>query len=126
MTATVVLCVGNPFRRDDGVASAVAGLLRSALPEGVPVVELDGEKLPVDDQDRMKEYRLTRVSIIPQYAMSALMPIRRVGQIIADLLHSRGLGQVLLQTGEEGGVALLLRHPEPQTARDRVAQMGAG
>jgi peptide/nickel transport system ATP-binding protein len=53
-------------------------------------VELDGEKLPVDDQHRMNSYRLTRVSIIPQYAMSALMPIRRVGRIIADLLESRG------------------------------------
>lgn len=49
MTATVVLCVGNPFRRDDGVASAVAGLLRSALPEGVPVVELDGEPSRIVD-----------------------------------------------------------------------------
>lgn len=49
MTATVVLCVGNPFRRDDGVASAVAGLLRGALPEGVPVVELDGEPSRIVD-----------------------------------------------------------------------------
>jgi peptide/nickel transport system ATP-binding protein len=53
-------------------------------------VDLDGEKLPVGDEDGMREYRYRRVSIIPQYAMSALMPIRRVGQIIADLVESRG------------------------------------
>jgi peptide/nickel transport system ATP-binding protein len=53
-------------------------------------VDLDGQKLPVDDQDRMREHRLVHVSIVPQYAMSALMPIRRVGRIIADLLESRG------------------------------------
>jgi hydrogenase maturation protease len=49
VTATVVLCVGNPFRRDDGVAPAVAGLLRGALPHGVPVVELDGEPSRIVD-----------------------------------------------------------------------------
>lgn len=49
MTTSVVLCVGNPFRRDDGVASAVAKLLRGRLPTGVPVVELDGEPSRIVD-----------------------------------------------------------------------------
>jgi hydrogenase maturation protease len=49
VTATVVICVGNPFRRDDGVASAVARLLRGRLPTGVPVIELDGEQSRIVD-----------------------------------------------------------------------------
>ncbi len=43
MTGAIVICIGNPFRRDDGVASAVARWLRPRLPTGVDLVELDGE-----------------------------------------------------------------------------------
>ncbi|HEY8471259.1 MAG TPA: ABC transporter ATP-binding protein [Natronosporangium sp.] len=53
-------------------------------------VELDGEKLPVDDQEAMNRFRFTEVSIIPQYAMSAMNPIRKIGKMIAELLESRG------------------------------------
>ncbi|HEX6418989.1 MAG TPA: hydrogenase maturation protease [Acidimicrobiales bacterium] len=43
MSGAVVLCVGNPFRRDDGAAAAVAGIVRDACPPGVRVVDLDGD-----------------------------------------------------------------------------------
>lgn len=43
MTGPVVVGIGNPFRRDDGVGTAVADRLRRALPPGVRVVALDGE-----------------------------------------------------------------------------------
>jgi hydrogenase maturation protease len=43
MRRTVVLCIGNHFRRDDGVAFAVAERARDSLPPTVRVVELDGE-----------------------------------------------------------------------------------
>jgi hydrogenase maturation protease len=38
-----VLCVGNPFRRDDGVAAAVADLARRTLPATVRILDSDGE-----------------------------------------------------------------------------------
>ena len=43
MTGPVVVGIGNPFRRDDGVGPVVAARVRRALPPGVRVVELDGE-----------------------------------------------------------------------------------
>jgi len=52
-------------------------------------VELDGQELPVWDDARMNRFRLTEVSIIPQYALSALNPTRRIGKIAHDLLESR-------------------------------------
>jgi peptide/nickel transport system ATP-binding protein len=55
-------------------------------------VELDGEKLPIADQERMNNFRFTEVSIIPQYAMSAMMPIRKIGKMVSELLGSRGFG----------------------------------
>jgi peptide/nickel transport system ATP-binding protein len=54
-------------------------------------VELDGKELPIADPERMNGFRFKEVSIIPQYAMSALNPTRRVGRMLAELLESRVL-----------------------------------
>lgn len=55
-------------------------------------VELDGHDLPIADFRAMNRHRLRDVSVIPQYAMSALNPTRKIGRIAADLLKSRGVG----------------------------------
>ncbi len=39
----VVIGIGNPFRRDDGVGIAVARQLKKILPETVKVIEQNGE-----------------------------------------------------------------------------------
>lgn len=52
-------------------------------------VELDDEKLPVWDTDKMNPFRFKKVSIIPQYAMSAMNPTRRIGKMTSELLESR-------------------------------------
>ena len=54
-------------------------------------VELDGVKLPVWDTNKMDAFRLKEVSIIPQYAMSALNPTRKIGKMVNELLTSRGV-----------------------------------
>ena len=54
-------------------------------------VELDGTELPIWDDDEMNDFRFKHVSIVPQYAMSALNPTRKVGRIAQDLLESRGV-----------------------------------
>lgn len=53
-------------------------------------VELDGVKLPIDDDAAMNPFRYNEVSLVPQYAMSALNPIRKVGRLIDDLVGARG------------------------------------
>ena len=40
-------------------------------------VQLDGQELPVWDNQRMDDFRFKQVSIIPQYAMSAMNPTRK-------------------------------------------------
>ncbi|WP_440084971.1 ABC transporter ATP-binding protein [Streptosporangium sp. LJ11] len=52
--------------------------------------ELDGEELPIGDDRRMNPFRFSRVSLIPQYSMSALNPTRKIGRMVAELLASRG------------------------------------
>ncbi|MBC7227010.1 MAG: ABC transporter ATP-binding protein [Thermoflexales bacterium] len=52
-------------------------------------VVLDGQELPIWDMERMREFRYRHVSLIPQYAMNALNPTRKIGKMIAELLESR-------------------------------------
>ncbi len=54
-------------------------------------VELDGKPLPISDARAMARYRLRDVSLIPQYAMSALNPTRKIGRMASELLKSRGV-----------------------------------
>jgi peptide/nickel transport system ATP-binding protein len=60
-------------------------------------VLLDGEPLPIMDSAAMDEYRFRSVSIIPQYAMSAMNPTRKIGKMTADLLESRGVDAVAMR-----------------------------
>lgn len=52
-------------------------------------VTLDGIELPVWDEHKMNEFRFKEISIIPQYAMSALNPTRKIGKMVSELLESR-------------------------------------
>jgi peptide/nickel transport system ATP-binding protein len=54
-------------------------------------VKLDDAELPIWDDAKMNRFRFAQVSIVPQYAMSALNPTRKVGAVAADLLAARGV-----------------------------------
>jgi peptide/nickel transport system ATP-binding protein len=87
--------LGKSLIRLDGRMKLVGG-----------TVELDGKNLPIGDDRAMNAFRFREVSIVPQYAMSALNPIRKVGKIIAELLGSRGVsyGEVLPELRRRLGV----------------------
>jgi peptide/nickel transport system ATP-binding protein len=55
-------------------------------------VTLDGADLPVGDTEAMNRFRFTDVSIVPQYAMSAMNPTRRIGRMVRELVESRKIG----------------------------------
>lgn len=54
-------------------------------------VQLDGERLPIEDYERMRDYRFKKVSIIPQYAMDALNPTIKIGRYVEEVLESKGI-----------------------------------
>ena len=54
-------------------------------------VELDGQELPIWDTEAMNPFRFKEVSIVPQYAMSALNPTRKIGRMASELLGARGV-----------------------------------
>ncbi len=51
-------------------------------------VIVDDTELPIADTKAMRPLRMTKVSLVPQYAMSALTPTRKIGRLITDLLKS--------------------------------------
>ncbi|MBE2999924.1 ABC transporter ATP-binding protein [Nocardiopsis sp. HNM0947] len=54
-------------------------------------IELNGRDVPIGDDAAMVPLRYHEISLIPQYAMSALNPTRRIGRMIDELLRSRGV-----------------------------------
>jgi peptide/nickel transport system ATP-binding protein len=54
-------------------------------------VELDGVELPVWDDGEMNAFRFREVSLIPQYALSALNPTRRIGTMTTEVISARGV-----------------------------------
>jgi peptide/nickel transport system ATP-binding protein len=54
-------------------------------------VTLDNQELPVWDMEKMNQFRFKKISIIPQYAMNAMNPTRKIGKMIAELLGSRNM-----------------------------------
>jgi len=72
--------LGNSLIRLDGRMKYVSGS-----------VNLDGNDLPIWDSDEMVHYRYMEVSVVPQYAMSAMNPTRKIGKMISELVESRGV-----------------------------------
>ena len=54
-------------------------------------VILDNEELPIQDMEKMNDFRFKKISIIPQYAMNAMNPTRKIGKMTAELLRSRNI-----------------------------------
>ncbi len=52
-------------------------------------VTLDDVNLPIGDTAAMNKFRFTDVSIVPQYAMSAMNPTRKIGKMVRELVESR-------------------------------------
>jgi peptide/nickel transport system ATP-binding protein len=70
-------------------------------------VELDGEHLPIADSRAMRSRRMKDISLIPQYAMSALNPTRKISRITADLLRCHGVRYAQIRGELERRIALV-------------------
>jgi peptide/nickel transport system ATP-binding protein len=88
--------LGKSLIRLDGRMKHVSG-----------TVELDGVTLPIADDNAMRRYRFKEISLIPQYAMSALNPTRKIGRLIDDLLASRGVDPAALRPEIERRLTLV-------------------
>jgi len=53
-------------------------------------VTLDQKEVAIQNLEKMNAIRFKEISIIPQYAMNAMNPTRKIGKMIQELLASRG------------------------------------
>jgi peptide/nickel transport system ATP-binding protein len=88
--------LGKSLIRLDGRMKHVSG-----------TVELDGVTLPIANDIAMRRFRFKEISLIPQYAMSALNPTRKIGRLVDDLLASRGVDPVALRPEIERRLTLV-------------------
>ncbi len=88
--------LGKSLIRLDGRMKQVSG-----------TVELDGVTLPIANDIAMRRYRFKEISLIPQYAMSALNPTRKIGRLVDELLASRGVDPVALRPEIERRLTLV-------------------
>src|SRR5512136_2942130 len=52
-------------------------------------VTLDQEELAIRKSEKMDRFRFRKISTVPQYAMNALNPTRKIGKMIEELLRSK-------------------------------------
>ncbi|MEA3376844.1 MAG: ABC transporter ATP-binding protein [Chloroflexota bacterium] len=103
---------GATFGMEDGEIMGLAGesgcgkttLAKSLIRLTPPMtfiegrVTLDGQELPIWDVEKMNPFRFREISIIPQYAMNALNPTRKIGKMASEILESRNVDAKAMRT----------------------------
>jgi peptide/nickel transport system ATP-binding protein len=117
-----------------GKSTTILALLRMIKPPGQITsgdVRLDGEDLLALPPDQLRALRFSRMSLIPQGAMSSLNPVLKVRDQIDDLLRAHGvrlserelmarIGALLGRVGLAPGVANLFPHELSGGMKQRV------
>jgi peptide/nickel transport system ATP-binding protein len=89
-----ILCVvGESGSGKSITANAVMGLLPKALPRRAGRIALDGEEISAATPERLRQLRGSRMAMIFQEPMTALNPLMRVGDQIAEALAVHGEGR---------------------------------
>jgi peptide/nickel transport system ATP-binding protein len=94
LDAGEILCVvGESGSGKSITANAVMGLLPRFLPRRAGRIALEGEELTAATPERLRELRGSRMAMIFQEPMTALNPLMRVGDQIAEALQVHGEGR---------------------------------
>jgi peptide/nickel transport system ATP-binding protein len=83
----IVCLVGESGSGKSVIAQSVMGLLPKALPLQSGSIRLEGEELAGASEDRLRQLRTTRMSMIFQEPMTALNPVMTCGDQIDEVLR---------------------------------------
>ncbi len=113
-----ILCVvGESGSGKSMTANAIMGLLPSYLKPSSGLILLKGQDLLTMTEPQLQRERGRTVSMVFQEPLSALNPLMRVGDQIAEVMEVHGIGD---KTTREARVLELLSYvglPEPETLR---------
>ena len=85
--AEIVCLVGESGSGKSVIAQSVMGLLPKTLPLGGGTISLLDEDITRVPEDRLRQLRTTRMSMIFQEPMTALNPVMRCGDQIDEVLR---------------------------------------
>src|SRR5262245_25174252 len=84
----IVCLVGESGSGKSVIAFTVMGLLAKALKPSAGEILLQGENVLTATEDRLRELRCTRMSMIFQEPMTALNPVMTCGEQIDEVLNT--------------------------------------
>src|SRR6187200_3169106 len=84
----IVCLVGESGSSKSVIAFTVMGLLAKALKPSSGEILLQGENILAASEDRLRELRCTRMSMIFQEPMTALNPVMTCGEQIDEVLRT--------------------------------------
>src|SRR5215472_15686910 len=109
----IVCLVGESGSGKSVIAFTVMGLLAKALKPTAGEILLEGENVLAASEDRLRELRCTRMSMIFQEPMAALNPVMTCGEQIDEVLRTHTKLDAAARKAKILGILTRVSLPEP-------------
>src|SRR5215469_2732439 len=110
----IVCLVGESGSGKSVIAFTVMGLLAKALKPTSGEILLEGENVLAASEDRLRELRCTRMSMIFQEPMTALNPVMTCGDQIDEVLRTHTKLDTAARKAKIIGILTRVKLPEPE------------
>mgnify|MGYP003344568191 FL=1 len=110
----IVCLVGESGSGKSVIAFTVMGLLAKALKPTSGEILLEGENILTASEDRLRELRCTRMSMIFQEPMTALNPVMTCGEQIDEVLQTHTKLDAVARKAKIIGILARVKLPEPE------------
>jgi len=110
----IVCLVGESGSGKSVIAFTVMGLLAKALKSTAGEILLEGENVLAASEDRLRELRCTRMSMIFQEPMTALNPVMTCGEQIDEVLRTHTRLDAAGRKAKILGILGRVKLPEPE------------
>ena len=110
----IVCLVGESGSGKSVIAFTVMGLLAKALKPTSGEILLQGENILTATEERLRELRCTRMSMIFQEPMTALNPVMTCGEQIDEVLQTHTKLDAAARRAKIIGILARVKLPEPE------------